>query len=162
MSSLSFVFKEWKADFFIIKINCGIVHLQPPSSFLQQTHTLIVLRSLADDYTVDFVLYTLHTVFLRVALQRTNTENWKQIFPEMKLRGHSPNFPTHVSVSDLYILPIDLPILLQETCGPILRIYKSLTDTWKWKLAAQFPEKEYINGIFVAVCILLGTMHATD
>jgi hypothetical protein len=30
-------------------------------------------------------------------------------------------------------------------------IYKSLTDTWMWKIgteAAQFPEKEYINGIF--------------
>ncbi len=37
------------------------------------------------------------------ALQRTNTENWKQIFPEKELRGHSPNFHIHVSVSDLYI-----------------------------------------------------------
>ncbi len=26
-------------------------------------------------------------------------------------------------------LAIDLPILLQEICGPILGIYKSLTDT---------------------------------
>ncbi len=31
-----------------------------------------------------------------------------------KLRGHSPNFHIHVSVSDLYIPTIDLPILLQE------------------------------------------------
>jgi hypothetical protein len=37
------------------------------------------------------------------ALQRTNTENSKQIFPEKELRGHSPNFHIHVSVSDLYI-----------------------------------------------------------
>ncbi len=29
---------------------------------------------------------------------------------------------------------IDLPILLQEICGPILGIYKSFTDTWMWKL----------------------------
>ncbi len=29
---------------------------------------------------------------------------------------------------------IDLRILLQEICGPILGIYKSLTDTWMWKL----------------------------
>ncbi len=39
------------------------------------------------------------------------------------------NFHIHVSVSDLYIPTIDLPILLQEICGPILGIYKSLTDT---------------------------------
>jgi hypothetical protein len=30
------------------------------------------------------------------------TENFKQIFPEMKLRGLVPNFYIHVSVSDLY------------------------------------------------------------
>ncbi len=43
-------------------------------------------------------------------LQRHNTENSKQIFPEKELRSHSPNFHIHVSMSDLYILPI----LLQE------------------------------------------------
>jgi hypothetical protein len=47
-------------------------------------------------------------------LQRTNTENSKHIFPEKELRGHSPNFRNHVSVSDLYIPTIDMPILLQE------------------------------------------------
>jgi hypothetical protein len=45
-------------------------------------------------------------------LKRHNTENSKQIFQE--LRGHSPNFHNHVSVSDLYIPTIGLPILLQE------------------------------------------------
>ncbi len=62
-------------------------------------------------------------------LQRTNTENLKQIFPEKELRDHSHNLYHHVSVSDLYISTIDLPILLQEICGLILGIYKSLTDT---------------------------------
>jgi hypothetical protein len=48
--------------------------------------------------------------------QRHNTENLKQIFPEKDLRGLSPNFHIHVSVSDLiqYIPTIGLPILLQE------------------------------------------------
>jgi hypothetical protein len=46
------------------------------------------------------------------ALQRTNTEYWKQISQEKELRGLSPNFHIHVSVSDLYIPTIDLPILL--------------------------------------------------
>jgi hypothetical protein len=63
------------------------------------------------------------------ALQRTNTEDLKHIFPEKELRGHSPNFHIHVSESDSYIPTIDLPVLLQEICGPILRIYKSLKDT---------------------------------
>jgi hypothetical protein len=49
-------------------------------------------------------------------LQRTNAENWKRIFPEKELRGQSPNFHIHVSVSNLYIPTIDLPILLQEIC----------------------------------------------
>jgi hypothetical protein len=62
-------------------------------------------------------------------LQKTNTENSKQIFLEKELRAHSPNFHIHVSVSDLYFPTIDLPILLQEICGPILGIYKSNTDT---------------------------------
>jgi hypothetical protein len=44
-------------------------------------------------------------------LQRHNTEN---VFPEKKLRSLSPNFHIHVSVSDLYIPTISLPILLQE------------------------------------------------
>ncbi len=47
------------------------------------------------------------------ALQRHLTENFKQIFPEMKLRGIVPIFHIHVSVSDLYIPKIGPPILLQ-------------------------------------------------
>ncbi len=47
-------------------------------------------------------------------LQRHNTENSKQIFSEKELRGLSPNFHIHVSVSDLYIPAIGLPIPVQE------------------------------------------------
>jgi hypothetical protein len=68
-------------------------------------------------------------------LQRTNTENLKQIFPEMELLGLSPNFHIHVFVSDLYIPTIDLPILLQEIFG----IYKSLTDTRIWNFLGLRP-----------------------
>ncbi len=49
-------------------------------------------------------------------------KKWKQIFPEKELRDHSPKFHIHVSVTDLYIPTIDLPIVLQEICGPILGI----------------------------------------
>jgi hypothetical protein len=62
-------------------------------------------------------------------LQRQNTEISKQIFPEGEYRGLSPNFHIHAAVSDLYIPKIDLPILLEEICRPILELYKSLTGT---------------------------------
>jgi hypothetical protein len=49
-------------------------------------------------------------------------------------------------VNDLYIPPIDLPMLLLEIIGPILGIYKTLTDT-----LIAIPRKGIHNGIFVAV-----------
>jgi hypothetical protein len=52
--------------------------------------------------------------FCLQALQRHNTKISKQIFPGKELRGYSPNSYNHVSVSDLYIPLIGLPILLQE------------------------------------------------
>jgi hypothetical protein len=61
-------------------------------------------------------------------LQRKNAENLKQIFPEKEYRGLSPNFHIHVSVSELYIPTMGLPFLLEEICGPILGMYKSLED----------------------------------
>ncbi len=86
-------------------------------------------------------------------LQRTNSENSKQIFPEKQLRSHSPNFQLHVSMSDLYIPTIDLSILLQQICGPILGIYKSLTNTWMWKLGLRphNSQKRNTKMSFVAV-----------
>ncbi len=47
-------------------------------------------------------------------LQRHDTEISKQIFPEKELRRLSHNFNIYVSVKDLYIATIGLPILLQE------------------------------------------------
>jgi hypothetical protein len=51
------------------------------------------------------------------------TENQINVFPEMKVRGLVPNSYIHVSVSDLYIPRVDLPIWLQQNrqivCGNI-------------------------------------------
>jgi hypothetical protein len=44
-------------------------------------------------------------------LQRYCTENRKNIFPGRKLRGLRPNFYIYISVGDLYIPTIGLPIL---------------------------------------------------
>ncbi len=49
------------------------------------------------------------------SLQRPYTENVKQIYAETKLRNLSPNSYIHVSVNDLFIPKIGLPILLQES-----------------------------------------------
>jgi hypothetical protein len=71
----------------------------------------------------------LQRIIIYSALQRQNAEILKQIFPEKEYRGLSPNFHIHVYVSELYIPTVGLPFLLEEICGPILGIYKSLTDT---------------------------------
>jgi hypothetical protein len=54
----------------------------------------------------------------------------KLIFPKQNYNVivQSPSSYTHISVRDLYISRIGLLILLQEICGLILIIYKSLTD----------------------------------
>jgi hypothetical protein len=73
--------------------------------------------------------YPLQCFQLSQTLQRQNAENLKQIFPEKEYCGLSLNFHIHVSVSELCIPTMDLPFLLEEICGPMLGIYKSLTDT---------------------------------
>jgi hypothetical protein len=47
---------------------------------------------------------------------KTQYRKFEKIFPEKELRGLSPNSYIPVSVSDLYIPTICLPILLQENC----------------------------------------------
>jgi hypothetical protein len=91
------------------------------------------LRVLGTSFRVDaceLKYRYIKTITVR-ALHRPDTENSKHIFPEKQLRGHSPNFHIHVSVSDLYIPTIDLPILLQENMctDPDNILNKSLTDT---------------------------------
>ncbi len=53
------------------------------------------------------------------------------VLSEKKLRGLSPNFRIHVSLSDLYIPTIGPPIFLQQNkqIDRVYRIYKSLTET---------------------------------
>ncbi len=61
-------------------------------------------------------------------------ENPIYVFLSWELRGLSPSFHIHVSVSDSYIPRIGLHIFFRRNGRSIERIYKSLTDTWMWKL----------------------------
>ncbi len=65
---------------------------------------------------------------------KSQYRNFETYIPGNELRCLSSNFHFHVSVSNLYIPTIGLPFLLQEICGSIVGIYKSLTDKWMWKL----------------------------
>jgi hypothetical protein len=57
------------------------------------------------------------------------TENPIYVFPEMKLSGLVPNSYIHVSMSDLYIARVGLPIWLWQNRQTDLRNIKKLTDT---------------------------------
>jgi hypothetical protein len=83
------------------------------------------------------------------------------VFPEIKLlflkqiyNVLSASSYTHISVRDFYISRIGLPILLQEHMWTdpgniyIAHRYKNVEIRTE---AMQFPEKEYINGIYLAV-----------
>ncbi len=100
---------------------------QGPSLYLSPQHQASLSTNLpASDSSLHPILKILSYTVYEYTLQRTNTENSKHIFPQKELRGKSPIFRIHVSVSDLFIHTIDLPILLQEICGPILGMYQSL------------------------------------
>ncbi len=55
----------------------------------------------------------------------------------MKLRVLVPNFHIYISVSDLYIPTMGRPIFCSKIEGPIVGIYKSLTETWMWKFGTR-------------------------
>ena len=68
-----------------------------------------------------------------VTLQCTAKKKCRKLEANIPRKGISgplsPNFHIHVSVSELYIPMMELPFLLEEICGSILGIFKSLTYT---------------------------------
>jgi hypothetical protein len=81
--------------------------------------------------------------------------NSAYIFLFWELRGLSPNFHIHVSVSNLYIPRIGPHIFSSRKGRPIVEIYNSLTDTWIWKLGLR-PRYSFSGNIcfkFPAFCL---------
>jgi hypothetical protein len=73
------------------------------------------------------------------------TENPIYVFIFWELRGLSPTFHVHVSVSDLF--PGLVHIFSCSRIGrSIVGIYKSLTDKWMWKLGL-WPNKSSSGNI---------------
>ncbi len=76
----------------------------------------------------------------------------KLLFPKQNYNFLSPSSNTHIFVTDLYISRIGLLILLQENRwtypGKIAHRHMNVEIG---TVAEPFPEKEYLNGILVAV-----------
>ncbi len=69
-----------------------------------------------------------------LTLERTNTENLKQIFPEKELGGYSP-ISTFMCLWAIYIFTRWICLFCcRKYVDRTLRIHKSLTDPWMWKL----------------------------
>jgi hypothetical protein len=87
-------------------------------------------------------------MYEKYTLQRQNAENLKQIFPEDEYRGLSPNFQIHVSLSDGSAFSAGGNMWTDP--GNIEIAHRHI-NVESGAEATQFPEKEYINGIAVAV-----------
>ncbi len=57
-----------------------------------------------------------------------------------------PKIPTLIYLWEMYIFPGSVCLFCcREICGPILGIYKSLTDTWMWKLGLRLRNSQKRN-----------------
>ncbi len=89
-------------------------------------------------------------------------ENSIYVFPEKDLRGLSPKFHIHMSEWAIYKLPGSVHIFSHSGIGrpKMVGTFKSLTDTWMWKLGLR-PRNSFSGNIcfeFSVLC-LCSVMH---
>ncbi len=94
--------------------------------------THIARRFLFNQYTLLFKSICLSGYSIRIAHPRVSHSKE----PILEIRNKYSQERNCKATVPIYVcIPvIDLPILLREICGLILGIYKSLTDTWMYKL----------------------------
>jgi hypothetical protein len=91
------------------------------TAWLQQKIVVAVLAGILQALSVISCGYT--------TLQGHNTENLKQIFSEKELRVASVPIFTFMCLLAIYIFPRSVCLFCyMKICGPILGIYKLLTD----------------------------------
>jgi hypothetical protein len=57
------------------------------------------------------------------------------LFPKQNYNVLYPNSFAKISIWEIYIFPGSVCLFCcSQICGPILEIFKSLTDTWMWKM----------------------------
>ena len=81
--------------------------------------------------------------------------------PRKGIAWRQSKFPHHVYASELYFPTIDLLFCRRKLCGPILKIYKSLTDTWMWKVGLR-PGNSFSGNIcfkFWVLCLCSAPRH---
>ncbi len=108
--------------------------MQNPLSFVSDSPPLLMISVYQDGWPLPTDLSTeaaevQGSLYERCLFIVHCKENPIYVFPEKKPRGLSSNFHIHVSVSNLYIPIIGLPIF-SRIGRPIAGIYKSLTETW--------------------------------
>jgi hypothetical protein len=74
---------------------------------------------------------------------KTKYRNFETNIPRKGISG--PQAHTFMCLWANYISTLGLPFLLEEICGPILGICKSLTDTWMWKLGLRPRDSQKRN-----------------
>jgi hypothetical protein len=96
---------------------------------------------------------------MKVHPAKTQYRKFEINIPEKELRGYSPNFYIHVSVSDLFISPIGLHILLQENRWTEAgNIYISPTQTHEcgnWNYGRAIPFLGTHKSKFICSAVLL-------
>ncbi len=81
-------------------------------------------------------------------------ENPIYVFLSWELRGLSPTFHINVSVSYLFIPRISPHTSCSRIGRSIVGIYKSLTDTWMWKLGL-WPRISFLGNIYFEFSVLV-------